>query len=291
MRKPRGGPGEFGRRLARAQRVASTPGAREPLAVLCAVLGHQGVRASDPTVTAAAALTTAAAEQRRAANRFPLLDLPAAVDQIAAEVPRAADALLAPGGPTVPEPLASAGQQLAGAPDAELQAQTERWLEDPTWVEPRSAFWIGVAAGPILELGAAVATVPPRNEWIGAACPVCGGTAQVSVIAEETGEFMAGSPRSLVCGRCATWWAFARATCVACGEAQPQRLGSYVAEGMPWARIDACNTCHGYVKTFDLRQDGAVDLVPLVEDTATVALDLWASDQGFHRPVRSLAGV
>ncbi len=73
------------------------------------------------------------------------------------------------------------------------------------------------------------------------------------MIAEESGEFPGGSPRSLVCGRCSTWWPFPRATCAVCGEEDPRNMGAHFAEDGLWVRIDACETCHGYVKTFDLR--------------------------------------
>jgi FdhE protein len=111
------------------------------------------------------------------------------------------------------------------------------------------------------------------------------------VIAEESGEFMAGSPRSLICSRCAGWWPFPRATCVACGETDSRRIGGWTAGGWPTIRIEACDTCRAYIKTFDLRQPGGRDVVPLVDDVASAALDLWAADQGLQRPVRSLAGV
>ncbi len=129
------------------------------------------------------------------------------------------------------------------------------------------------------------------HEWMSAACPVCAGPVQVSVIAEESGEFLAGSPRSLVCGRCASWWGFARATCPVCGEDDSRRVASFVADAWPAARIDACDSCRGYVKTFDLRRSGGGEVVPLVDDVATLVLDLWAGEQGLRRPVRSVAGV
>jgi FdhE protein len=56
-------------------------------------------------------------------------------------------------------------------------------------------------------------------------------------------------------------------------------------------RIDGCDTCGGYVKTFDLREDASREVVPLVDDVASLALDVWATSRGLSRPVRSLAGV
>jgi FdhE protein len=113
----------------------------------------------------------------------------------------------------------------------------------------------------------------------------------VAVIAEESGEFMAGSPRSLICGRCASRWGFPRATCVACGEDDSRRISNWTAQMWPAIRIDSCDTCRAYIKTFDLRRPGGRDVVPLVDDVASATLDLWATDQGLQRSVRSMAGV
>ncbi|MGH9040306.1 MAG: formate dehydrogenase accessory protein FdhE, partial [Acidimicrobiia bacterium] len=144
--------------------------------------------------------------------------------------------------------------------------------------------------GPVLEAARAARPTPDRVPWAGRACPAGGGLPQVSVIAPESGEFMGGSPRSLVCGRCAGWWTFSRATCAWCGEEDPRKVAPFVPEAGA-ARIDACETCGVYVKTFDLRQPGGNAVVPLVDDVATLTLDLWAREQGLSRPVVSLAGV
>ena len=98
---------------------------------------------------------------------------------------------------------------------------------------------------------------------------------------------MAGSPRWLVCSRCATWWPFARAVCPTCGEDDSRKLAAYAVEDLEPARIDACDTCRAYIKSFDLRRPGGRDAVPLVDDVATLALDLWAHEQGLHRRARS----
>jgi FdhE protein len=172
----------------------------------------------------------------------------------------------------------------------ERMAVVDAWLEDPLTVDPVAGFWVGVAAGPVLEPARAAIETPSREQWTGRACPACGGLPQVSVIAPESGEFMGGSPRSLVCGRCAGWWTFPRAVCAWCGEEDPQKVAPFVPDAGA-ARIDACETCSVYMKTFDLRQPGGSVVVPLVDDVATLTLDLWAREQGLHRPVVSLAGV
>jgi formate dehydrogenase maturation protein FdhE len=285
----RGGPGEFGARLARAHQEAP-PGAEEPLSLLRRVLTYQRSRAEDPAVAAAADSAAAPAASNLARERFPLLDLDASRECLMSEVVEAVTALTTRRG-VVPEPLASAGMDIVGWPEEERRELVSTWLDDASLVDSRVSFWIRVAAAPVLELAAAPTGLPSRDHWVGGACPLCGGLPQVSVIAEESGEFMAGSPRSLVCERCASWWAFPRAVCPTCREDDSRRLSSYVADGRRWVRIDSCESCHSYSKTFDLRDPRGAGVVPLVDDVATLALDLWAHHRGLHRPALSLAGV
>jgi formate dehydrogenase maturation protein FdhE len=278
-------------RLARTERLLDSSGggggAVAPLSLLAAVLSFQASRATVPAVVSAGEALAAGSELRLAAGRFPLLDLAAGIGPIADELPRAVSGVAA----ELPDPLVAAGMAIQSGTDEDRRALVEAWLEDPAGPEPVLGFWVRVAAGPILEAARALISAPSREEWIGAACFACGCLAQVSVIAPETGEFMGGSPRSLVCGRCAGWWAFPRAMCTWCGEGDPRRLPSFVPDERRAVRIDGCETCSTYVKTFDLREAGGVDLVPLVDDVATVSLDLWANDQGLSRHLVSFAGV
>jgi hypothetical protein len=286
----RGGPGDFAGRLARVGELRSRSsggGAAAPLALLESVLQFQASRAALPAVVEAAAAVAAGAELRKAADRFPLLDLAAAIWPVAGEIPAAVSAL----GSGLPDPLVAAGMALREGTEEERQGLVEAWLEDVAGPEPVLSFWVRVPAGAVLEAARAAITRPTRDEWTGAACPACGGLSQVSVIAEESGEFMGGSPRSLVCGRCAGWWTFPRALCTWCGEGDPRRLPSFVPDERRVARIDGCETCSSYVKTFDLREAGGIELVALVDDVATVSLDLWANDQGLSRHLVSYAGV
>jgi formate dehydrogenase maturation protein FdhE len=255
---------------------------------LSSVLDHQRDRAVIVSVKTASAEVGAGAISNRLLDRFPLLDLTAAVDTVVEEIPIAVSAL---GQPLAPGPLDESGTDLAARSGAEQRDLVEGWLDDTSLLDPRIAVWVGIAAGPVLELAAAA--VPPlsKEEWSGPVCPACGGLPQASVIREESGEFMAGSPRYLVCGRCALWWTFARATCPFCGEDDSRRVGSFSPEGERWVRIDACDTCRAYVKTFDLREPGGKDIVPLVDDVATLTLDVWAHEKGLRRAGVSLAGV
>jgi len=275
-RSRRGGPGDYAARIARADHFLATEvgSAHDPLLLLRTMLGHQALRFDQPTAPALAR-----------GGYGPLLDASRATEEIIAEVPLAIAALRT----AAPAPLRAAAGTLLRMAASELAACVETWLDDLALVEARLGFWLHAAAGPVLERAARDAVV--AEGWNGGACPVCGGPAHVSVIAEESGEFMAGSPRSLVCGRCATAWRFSRAKCVACGEDDSTALASYCVEHRRSARVDVCSTCRAYIKTFDLRQGGGRDVVPLVDDVATLTLDVWAREQGYSRLTRSSAGV
>ena len=244
-----------------------------------------------PSVQAAVAAVAAEGLPNRLLDRFPLLDLSCATGPIADEIGPAVAGLLTDDPSRFPAPLSAAGVDLAQAERREQEELIAAWLDDSSLADPRLGLWIAVAAAPILESAAAKIESPSKEDWIGSACPMCGDIPQCSAIVEESGGFMQGAPRYLICGRCAGWWAFPRATCPTCGEDDSRRISSYVADAWKWARIDACDTCRAYVKTFDLREKGSIEVVPLVDDVATLALDLWAHESGLHRPRLSLAGV
>jgi formate dehydrogenase accessory protein FdhE len=287
VKNSRGGAGDFARRLARARDITPTDATAEPLAFTTAVLAHQEARASNPAVRDAAARVAAEATTNKLGQRYPLLQLSAAVGPIVAELEPAIAALAG----AAPGPLAEEGTILAAEPRSEQGSLVEAWLDDTSLVPARSALWIRVSAAPVLELAAGRVDAPGSQEWAGRACPLCGDAPQCSVIVEESGAWLQGSPRYLICARCAAWWAYPRAVCASCGEDDSRLIVPYVEENMPWVRIDACDACRGYMKSFDLRAKGAVAVVPAVDDVATLTLDVWAHENGFSRPASSLAGV
>ncbi|MQB00250.1 MAG: formate dehydrogenase accessory protein FdhE [Actinobacteria bacterium] len=287
VKHPSAGPGDFERRLERARSIEAADAAAQPLAFLVRVLTHQLRRSAEPAVREAAARTAEDALPNRLVQQYPLLDLTSAAAPIAGETQAAVEEL----GDAAPGPLREAGLSLVARSEMEQRELVEAWLDDTSLLDPRLALWIRVTAGPILELAAARSEPPEKEEWTGLACPLCGDAPQCSVIVEESGAFLQGSPRYLVCGRCAGWWDFPRAKCPTCGEDDSRKISPYAAEDWPWARIDVCEACRGYIKTFDLREKGAMKVVPLVDDVATLALDVWAHEQGLTRQGLSLAGV
>lgn len=108
-------------------------------------------------------------------------------------------------------------------------------------------------------------------------CPFCDQPPVVGALREE-GE---GAKRSLACGLCLTEWNYLRLVCPSCGEQRFDALPVFTSEQVPGARVEACDTCHRYLKTIDLTLDGGA--VPYVDDFATVSLDVWAREQGYAR--------
>jgi len=147
--------------------------------------------------------------------------------------------------------------------------------------EAQAAFVIEVLAQPIASAtsdASAVATPDQDQRTLHRQrCPSCGGLPVVGLLREE-GH---GARRSLVCGTCLAEWDFRRVCCPACGEASFQTLPVYTAEQFPHVRVEACDGCRCYLKTMDLTRDGLADVV--ADDLASIALDLWAAEQGYRR--------
>jgi formate dehydrogenase maturation protein FdhE len=129
--------------------------------------------------------------------------------------------------------------------------------------------------------------VRPARALVASRCAFCGGGPWVS---SRRGEGnMQGAARYLHCALCGSVWQINRIVCAACGEQNPDRLPSFSTEDHPEARIEACETCHKYVKSIDLTTDAR--RMPEVDDVASVALDLWAHEKGFSRIEPGPAGL
>jgi len=116
-------------------------------------------------------------------------------------------------------------------------------------------------------------------------CPLCSGKPQVGVLRQE-GD---GAKRTLVCALCATEWDFRRLVCPACGEENMEKLAVYSAEEFSHVRVEACDTCRYYIKTVNLTKDGRA--VPVVDELATIPLNLWAAEHGYTKIQANLLGI
>jgi FdhE protein len=139
---------------------------------------------------------------------------------------------------------------------------------------------------PYVELLRFIRVAPHRVHKRGQ-CPFCGGSPWIS--ARRDGSSLEGARRSLGCALCGTEWLFERIRCPACFEENPHKLPSFHDEKHANVRIEACETCRRYVKSIDLSEDARP--IPEVDDLASIAMDLWAVDQGFTRVEPGLAGL
>ena len=173
-----------------------------------------------------------------------------------------------------------------------------RLAEDPARAGERlRAYWEGRAAPDYLSrallrpwaevLGQAGVRLERGGEPGPARCPRCRGGPWVASRREEPST--QGAARYLHCAQCGGEWGVSRILCPACGETDPKKLPSFQVEAYPEARIEACDGCHHYVKSIDLTLDAR--RLPEVDELASLALDLWAAEQGYRRIEPGLAGV
>jgi formate dehydrogenase maturation protein FdhE len=67
------------------------------------------------------------------------------------------------------------------------------------------------------------------------------------------------------------------------------KLAIYSARAIAYVRVEACETCRRYIKTVDLSKDGRA--VPIIDELATIPLNLWAARHGYTKPRVNLLGV
>jgi len=115
------------------------------------------------------------------------------------------------------------------------------------------------------------------ENWLKGFCPICGSLPYLSLLKEEVGK------RSLLCSFCGYQWRIERLVCPFCGNKEQESQQYFHAEGEEAHRIDLCDKCHQYIKIIDLRKIEAID--PILEDLATLHLDILASQKGYKRPV------
>lgn len=204
------------------------------------------------------------------------LDADAAVQQL----PVLLSLVQANGPPKLVQEAAEFGRV---SPEERLQVLTLFLnAKDPDDAGPY-AFFARVLFQPLAEHLAAIPAASLAG-FSGMVCPVCDAKPQVAVLRPE-GD---GGKRFLVCSFCTTEWEFRRVLCPVCGEEDHTKLPRYTAEGISAVRVEACESCHSYLKSVDLTVDGHA--VPLVDEVATASLDLWAMENGFHKIRRNLMG-
>jgi FdhE protein len=185
-----------------------------------------------------------------------------------------------------PPELADSAQRLLSGPAGVLDEILVTYWHSPSdgqffgkaCVQPYASWLAETATAP---LGREVARVDNR-------CRFCGGKPQLAVL--DTAAAQAdGGGRSLVCSACLSAWPFPRVLCANCGETSEPRLGYFHSPTYEHVRVEVCDTCRHYQKGIDRSRLG--DAVPLVDDVATAALDLWAREHGYTKIELNLVGL
>lgn len=179
----------------------------------------------------------------------------------------------------------------AGPPKLQDAARALSARDEPFHLQLLSAFWEDNGNGPFSGTDAffARAYLQPyavgirtraNLRWNGPtayACPFCKRKPGLGVL-RPLGE---GSQRFLICSFCLAEWEFRRILCPACGESDPAKLPVFTAEELQHVRVEACDSCRIYIKTVDLTKSGLGE--PIVDEMASVALDLWAGEKGYAK--------
>ncbi len=118
-----------------------------------------------------------------------------------------------------------------------------------------------------------------EERWQRKYCPTCGSApAMAQLLGVDPGRL-----RFLCCGGCGSRWRYRRTQCPFC-ENDSQRLSVVAIQGEAGLRLDHCEACQGYLKTYDGQGDEAV----LLSDWTSLHLDLLARDRGLKRMAASL---
>ena len=144
------------------------------------------------------------------------------------------------------------------------------------------------AAGPVLEALPELAQTLRGDVADDRRCPRCGGFPQLALFA-DSGEALVTGQRRLLCSRCAHEWTYARLVCASCRETNGGVMPILSDEArLPHMRVDACDTCHAYLVTVDVRKQPRA--IPLVDEIAALPLDLLAAERGYTKIARNLMG-
>ncbi len=178
-----------------------------------------------------------------------------------------------------PAPLREAVRELRdGGADSHFQLLTVFWNGSETEALPPGPHDFFARA--FLQPYAARVRLGSNMRWSGPTpyqCPFCKRKPGLGVL-RPLGD---GGQRCLVCSFCLAEWEFRRIVCPGCGEENHAKLPVYTAEELKHVRVEGCDSCRSYIKTVDLTKSGLAE--PIVDEMASIPLDLWAQKQGYTK--------
>ncbi len=181
-----------------------------------------------------------------------------------------------------PEKLRQEAEKFSHLSPEQVQAVLRAALI-PASAEDPAAFFPRAVLQPMAERIAS--SGPAEHPTVaGNKCPRCQGEPQLAILRPE-GD---GGKRWLLCSLCQTEWEFYRVLCPNCGERDHAKLPRFAGEGNGSVRVEACDSCRAYLKSFDLTVDGLI--IPLVDEIATAPLDIWAAEKDYRKMRLNLLG-
>lgn len=205
----------------------------------------------------------------------------------------------------MPSPMSDAGQAFKSALAADAldldaalrevqarftgQAAAEpvlaAWSEKTPDAPSAMAFLVAAAAAPALEAGAVAlaeaAGHDPEKIHPTGNCPICGSLPYILELRGKEGQ------RFAHCAYCRHTYRIRRIACACCNTNTADQLKYFTAEGEPGYRVDTCEACKTYIKTMDFRDLDREVFAPL-NDLESLALDILAKNEGFHRMAPSV---
>jgi FdhE protein len=185
--------------------------------------------------------------------------------------------------PTVAEEQRGLHAELRADPDARRRAVS--WLLDGSAFAPQHPGllqYLGwtVVARYLSDVVCAFAAWRDEERWLRRYCPACGAPpAMAQLVGADPGRL-----RLLSCGRCRSRWRYRRTGCPFCETGDDHRLAALAVEGLGDLRIDYCETCRGYLKTYVGEGRESVFLA----DWTSLHLDVIARARGLNRRAASL---
>lgn len=191
----------------------------------------------------------------------------------------------------VSKPLPGKLAEECRALDAELQGDPDSsgravaWLLDKESLAPSHPgllYYLGwtVLARYLRPVVAAFNGWRDEERWLLSFCPTCGAPpAMAQLVGADPGRL-----RLLSCGCCLTHWRYRRTGCPFCEREDDHRLAVVAVDGENGLRIDYCESCNGYVKTYNGEGSEGV----LLADWTSLHLDVIARDRGLKRLAASL---
>ena len=172
---------------------------------------------------------------------------------------------------------------LSSDPNSWTELFTECWTHIDAPSDPKE-FLVLAFFQPYAELARSRAPLQLEG-YTSLLCPFCNRKPALGVLRQQ-GD---GGRRSLVCGVCLTEWEFRRVICPGCGQEDHAKLPVYTAAELPYIRVECCDNCKTYIKCIDLTKNGLAD--PLVDELASVPLNLWAQEHGYAKLHPNLLGM